>query len=595
MILQALTEYYQHRAADPNSGIAPFGFSLEKLGFVLVLNEQGVLIDVNDVRDLKGKKKVPTPYLLPQAVKRSSGVAANLLWDNVDYVLGLDSKGKPERTEQSHAAFVARLHDELRPICEDAGVVAIATWLQQDSTQLIEQVSQLTDLAELKAANVNISFKLAADPTPLICQREAVVAAIEQLANTNAAEHHICLVSGKPGPLARLHPPIKGVWGGQSSGGNIISFNLPAFGSYNKDQGANAPVSEQSAFAYTTALNDLLRQRSPEASVVHCLQVGDASTVFWAAKTDHPFEQAFMNLFGEAPKDRDPSQGVQAVRALYRAVELGGYTPDDSDTKFYVLGLAPNASRISIRFWQHATVAELAPRIAQYFNDIEIIRPAFDPGPPSLFRLLLSIAAQSKADNIPPNLAGDTLRSILAGRPYPLTLLQAALRRNRAEQKITPNRAAIIKACLIRYYHLAKGDQLVSLDTTRTETGYRLGRLFAALEKLQNEAQGDINRSIGESYFGAASSNPLAVFSTLIKLHKHHLIKLKRDKPGREQYFSRLIGDIMNGLENFPKQLDLPAQGLFSLGYYHQRQAFFTKSETTSSDAIPPTSIPQGE
>ncbi|MEZ5589882.1 MAG: type I-C CRISPR-associated protein Cas8c/Csd1 [Gammaproteobacteria bacterium] len=580
MILQALTDYYQRRAADPSSGIAPFGFSLEKLGFVLVLDGKGELIDVADVRETKGSKKIPVSYLLPQAVKRSSGIAANLLWDNVDYVLGMDTKGKPERAAMAHTAFVARLTDELLPICNDPGLAAVDVWLRQDSLALIEQVTRFIKRDELQSAN--LSFKLAGDPVPLLCQREAVIAAIEQLANTHSKDVDICLVSGKSGPLARLHPSIKGVWGGQSSGGNIISFNLPAFSSYNKDQGANAPISEQSAFAYTTALNDLLRQRAPDASVVHCLQVGDASTVFWAEKTNHPLEQSFTSLFGEPPKDSDPGQGVQAVRALYRAVEQGGYTPDDSNTRFYVLGLAPNASRISIRFWQVATVAELAPRIVRYFNDIEIIRPHFDSGPPSLFRVLLSIAAQNKADNIPPNLAGDTLRTILEGRPYPLTLLQAALRRNRAEQRITPNRAALIKACLIRCFNILEGGKLVSLDTTRTEPAYRLGRLFAALEKLQNEAQGDINRTIGESYFGAASSNPRAVFSTLLKLHKHHLNKLKRDKPGRERYFSALIGEIMNGLDNYPNQLDLAAQGLFSIGYYHQRQAFYTKSEVTS-------------
>ena len=393
-------------------------------------------------------------------------------------------------------------------------------------------------------------------------------------------------MTGKADTVARLHPAIKGVWGAQSSGANIVSFNLPAFTSYHKEQGENAPIGEQAAFAYTTALNVLLHKRSLDSGPIQCLQVGDASTVFWADKPGHPLETSFASLFAEPSKD-NPAQGTEAVRALYEAVHKGGYTPDDRTTRFFVLGLAPNASRISIRFWHVFPVAQLAPQIQQHFDDIAVIRPNYDSGVPSLFRLLTSIAPQGKADNIPPNLAGDTMRAILNGLPYPYTLLQAAIRRNRAEQSVTPNRAALIKASVNRLWRTIQREALsVALDTTRTDVGYRLGRLFAVLEKLQDEAQDrDINRTISESYFGAASSTPRAVFRTLMRLHQHHLHKLKPASPerrGRDVYFRKLIEEIVSGLDDYPPQLDLEAQGLFSLGYYHQQQAFYVKSDASA-------------
>jgi CRISPR-associated protein Csd1 len=581
MILQALAEYYQRCAAEADSGIAPFGFSHEKLSFVLVVDEDGALVQVEDIREGKGGKKTPVQRLVPQALKRSSGIAANLLWDNAVYVLGFDAKGNKERAAKQHGAFVARLTDELVPVCNDAGLRAVARWLAQPSPVLLEQVESYLDPKELQTAGANLSFKLAGDPIPLVCQRPAVVMAINRL-HTSSDTTHRCLVSGQADTVARLHPSIKGVWGTQSSGASIVSFNLPAFTSYNKTQGENAPIGEQTAFAYTTALNTLLSKRSLDNGPIQCLQVGDASTVFWSDKLDHPLTTSFASLFAEPPKD-NPAQGTEAVRALYEAVRRGGYTPDDRTIRFFVLGLAPNASRISIRFWHTLPVAQLAPQIQQHFDDIAIVRPSYDSSVPSLFRLLTSVALQGKAENIPPNLAGHTMWAILNGLPYPHTLLQAAIRRNRAEQRVTPNRAALIKASLNRLFRTTPREELpMALDTTRSEVGYRLGRLFAVLEKLQNEAQGDINRTISDSYFGAAGSNPRAVFGTLMRLHQHHLRKLEAERPGRDRYFRRLLGEVVSGLDDYPSHLALEDQGLFSIGYYHQQQAFYTRSENAT-------------
>jgi len=568
MILQALNDYYRRKSRDPESGLAEPGFEWKGIDFVLLLDRAGVLIDIQDNRDPQGSKRIARRHLVPQGVKKASGIAANLLWDNAEYVLGLEQKGKPERTRQAHAAFVERIRREL-PVETDDGVSAVLHFLEQRDLAALERFSVWTELA---ASNGNISFRLQNDQG-LICQREAVTDAVKgSWTNMEGEACRPCLVSGLMDEPERLHPAIKGVWGAQSFGANIVSFNLDAFNSYGKEQGFNAPVGKQAAFAYTTALNHLLQRDSRQR-----LQVGDASTVFWAEKQS-PLETDFIDLFGESD---DPDGKTQKVRALYRAVESGGYTPDDDTARFFVLGLAPNAARVAVRFWQVATVSELSRRILRHFDDLEIVRHPNEPPYPSLFRLLVHTAAQGKADHIPPSLGGELMRAVLSGGLYPQTLLQAAVRRNRAERTIDYYRAALIKAVLNRrnrvHPHMEK-EITVALDADNTNTGYRLGRLFAVLEKIQQEAQGDINATIRDKFYGAASSSPLSVFSNLMKLKNHHLSKLER--PGRANHFERLIGEILDGVEHFPAQMRLSEQGLFAIGYYHQRQDFFKRKQT---------------
>jgi CRISPR-associated protein Csd1 len=318
------------------------------------------------------------------------------------------------------------------------------------------------------------------------------------------------------------------------------------------------------------------------------MQVGDASTVFWAsAKTF--LEDDFFSLFGEPTKD-DPDRGVRAVKALYESVKQGSLNISDERTQFFVLGLAPNAARISIRFWLTGTVKQISERIVQHFNDIAIDHAPYDPPYPSLFRLLASTALQGKAENIPPNLGGDTMRAILSGLPYPETLLSSALRRTRAEQEVTYPRAALIKACInrkTRWGNPALEEELhVSLDLANTNVGYRLGRLFAVLEKVQEEASPGLNATIRDRFYGAASSTPVTVFSNLLKLSKHHLAKI--ENRGRAVNLEKLIGEIVdsvNGKAGFPPHLAIDDQGRFAIGYYHQKQAFYAKkSEPIEGD-----------
>lgn len=580
MILQALQEYYQRKLDEKDPLIAPFGFQQQALSFIIEINKSGELVQISPTHEGVGKKKTPKIFMVPQGVKKTSGIATNLLWDNTEYVLGIDTKGKPERVTEQHAVFKNKIQQLPKTIQADDGIAAVLTFLDNLDQTLLET----HPLWEELQSNPNLSFRLSGD-SHLACQRPALVKYLQTAAASDRGEKGLCLLTGADTEIERLHTSIKGVWGGQTSGANIVSFNLDSFNSFGKKQGDNAPVGKLAAFAYTTALNHLLRKGSEQR-----IQVGDTSTVFWAEK-ENTLENNFASFFNDAPKD-DPHKNTKAVESLYKSIQQGLLNSDGGSSRFYVLGLAPNAARIAIRFWEVATVADMSQRICQHFDDLKIDLPGPKALPHlSLFRLLLSIATLHKADNIPPNLAGETIRSILTGQNYPKTLLAAAIRRNRAEQHVSYERAALIKACLnrqTRYRHPGqKEDLLVSLDKENTNTGYRLGRLFATLEKIQEEASPGLNATIRDRYYGAAASNPVTVFATLLKLKNHHLSKL--ENKGRATNMERLLGGIIEGLDGnkpFPSTLTLEDQGRFAVGYYHQRQDFFKKREKTDPTTI---------
>lgn len=579
MILQALNEYYQRKTRLPESDLAPPGFEQKPIPYLVVLTATGEFAALEDTREGEGKSRVAKSYLVPQTVKRSSGVAANLLWDNPGYVFGIDGKGKPERAREQHLAFVAAIRDRFVE-SDDAGLRAVLTFLERGD---FDAVFANPRWAEILESGANLTFRLEGDPYP-VCEREAVTAVLSSGGQENDVESALCLVSGEEDMIERLHPSVKGVWGAQSSGANIVSFNLDAFRSYGKEQGANAPVGKRAAFAYTTVLNHLLAKGSRQR-----IQVGDASTVFWAEQPEHKMETVFGSLFGEPDKD-NPDAGTQAVAALLAASQTGVNSFEDDGTRFYVLGLAPNAARIAVRFWHVKIVGELAGNIYRHFNDIRIAHAPHEPEALSLFRLLVSTATLGKAENIPPNLGGEVMRAIIENLPYPQTLLSGAIRRIRAEQEVTYPRAAIIKACINR--QSGKEELTVSLDENNMYPAYRLGRLFAVLEKIQEQAQPNINATIRDRYYGAASSTPVTVFPTLLKLKNHHVAKL--DEKGRKILYRTFkdnvpddyIANICMGIPpDLPPQLNLQDQGRFAIGYYHQRQAFFTKSEPTTEGA----------
>ena len=585
MILQELVRYYDRKAADPDPAQRLPGAGLEDkaIPFIIELAADGRVIQLVDTREPMGKKLQARSFLVPLGEKKTSGVKANLLWDSAAYVIGLDKARKGQAEVSPPAAFRARIGALPEAVRHDAGVRAVLTALDRSDWSVLQAHPAWSEICEI---NPVMSFRLAGD-VDLVCQRPAVVAAATQ--NAPGDERQLnCLIDGAAAPVQRLHASIKGVWGAQSSGANIVSFNARAFESYGKTerQGENAPVGQRAAFAYTTALNHLL-----EAGSRHRVQVGDASTVFWAdGASAFDGEFTLADFFGES-KD-EPDRGVRAVQALYQALGSGQLPVGERDLTFFVLGLAPNAARISIRFWLRAPLRELAPRILAHFDDLRVVqRFDSDPPVPSLFRLLSGLALQGKLDNVPPRLAGEWMRAILEGLPYPAALLNVAVMRCKAEQEVSYLRAAVIKAWLNREHRRRHPGAPLNtqhfkerLDVDQIDTPYRLGRLFAVLEHVQRQAMPGINATIRDRFYSAASTTPVAVFTTLLRLKNAHLKKLS---DGQNAWFERLIGEVLAPLQDFPRQLTLPQQGRFALGYYHQRQDFFTRKDPGPAADLP--------
>ena len=594
MILYELVRYYDRKSQDPDPSqrLPSLGLEDKEIAFVIELHGDGRVNQLLDTRSLDGKRLRAQTFLVSQGEKKTSGVKANLLWDSAAYVIGLDRerKGKAEITPA--AAFRARIETLPEQTKADAGIHAVLAALDRGDWSVLHAHPAWP---EIEASNPVMTFRLVGD-RELVCQRPAVVHAASPVAAEDAAPNRVCLIDGVPRPVQRLHSSIKGVWGAQSSGANIVSFNARAFESYGKTdrQGENAPIGQRAAFAYTTALNHLLGKDSRNR-----VQVGDASTVFWADRAS-AFDTLLGDLFGEHIDD--PDRGVRAVQALFDALKTGQLPVGERDVRFFVLGLAPNAARISVRFWLNAPLAELAPRIAQHFKDTELVRRYdSDPVAPSLFRMLRSLCLREEIKHLPPRLAGEWIRAILEGLPYPPTLLNAAVNRCKAEQasrnsqgtredNVPYLRAAAIKAWLNRWSRIHQPHEkefTVALDLHNTDAAYRLGRLFAAYERIQTDAAGrELNRTIRDAYFGSAMSTPASVFPRLMKLSQHHMRDLKRSNAGlhivRDRLLTEIAGEI-DGKSAFPPTMSLPSQGRFALGYYHQRQAFFTRKEATDT------------
>lgn len=582
MILQALVDYYERSDALPREG-----WIRRPVDYELVLDTGGNCIAFKALGEIRKGKTVAEERLVPaigkQAMKHTnSGKDANLLWDNASFVFGTGNKGATKL-----ASFIETLQSWLGEL-DDPGVKAVhlfCTQLQANPEAASALIERFGHSEDFEKRDPVLAFQLQGDLED-IHHRPSVRLAYQDVLIERYASGGVrgnCLVTGKTNvPIALNETVIKNVWGGQPAGCNIVSFNARAFESYGKTerQGENAPVSRAAAFAYTTALNHLLRKDSPQR-----MQVGDASTVFWAER-QAPYETIFGDIFQD-----NPDASIDKVEALLNAVHSGHWGPMDKDLRYHVLGLAPNAARISIRFYHCVTLQALVQRIAQHFDDLALVRGSNDARYPSLFRLLTAVALQNKADNIPPNLGGAVVDAILAGPnvPYPSLWLNAAVGRCRAEQTVNYLRAAAIKACLNRQQRHAalsspslapEKEFLPMLDLSNTNPAYRLGRLFAVLEKIQEEASPGLNATIRDRYYGAASSTPVAVFTTLLRLKNAHLKKLPG---GRVASFEKLMGEVLGPVTDFPKHLPLPDQGRFALGYYHQRQDFFTKKTDDST------------
>lgn len=571
-ILQALDRYY-HRL----DGVAGPGWSPEKFGWCIVLDRDGSVVDVEDKRDLSGKKPQVKTYIVPASVKRTVGIAPNFLWDKSAYVLGRTA-GEGKRAAQEHAAFVA-LHLKRLAGQEDEGLIALRRFLENWRPERFEEINQFTP----DMLDANIMFRLEGE-RGYLHERPDARALVEAKADDGDAEGSFCLISGGHGPIARLHPTIKGVEGAQSSGAALVSFNLDAFTSLSKEQGGNAPTSQAAAFRYGAALNHLLTRDGPNRIR---RPIGDATVVFWADASDAKAAEAADNWFaatmGGGDDIKDEAEAAK-VREQMEAVAKGRPLSDlradiHAGTRFHVLGLSPNAARLSVRYWLTDTLDKFAERLALHHADL-----AIDPLPlgwgaaPSVNRLLArTTALQEKFENIPPLLAGEVMRAILSGGRYPQSLLAAAIIRIRAgDDPLSGWHAAIIRAVLHRDFRLGfqQKDVPMGLAPDEPNKAYQLGRLFAVLETAQRMSLGRINASIRDRYFGAASATPASVFPLLLRGAQNHLAKLR--KAGKGGWIEKEIEEILDKLTlDLPRAFSLAEQGRFAVGYYHQRKDQF--------------------
>ena len=613
MILSRLNELYDRlltrfdeAGSKPVCLVPSFGFSDEKIGYLLVLDEQGHLKDViaNRVQAQKGKKvqyedrrmRVPCAFgrsgkFTEKAFSEGKNVSF-FLWDKPEFLLGvmLDEK-KIEKADLPFRAFKAK-QTKLIGSADDRGLKAVLAFLKRWTPESFEEDSRFT--ADMLTSN--FSFKLEGD-LGIIAERENAVEIWRQYwyAQQNSIERQ-CLITGKVSPLAETHPMLK-VPGGQTSGVAIVSFNERAYESLGKSQGDNAPVSEQAAFAYTTALNYLLRRENGQ-----CMSIGNIRTVFWAQADDARQEVLAMDVFS-AMLNPPSEDGVEtkAVRLSLEKVSQGrpfqDIAPDvDPGTRFFVLGLAPNVARLSIRYWLDSNMGELGQCLSEHWSDMQITPlPWKADHPPSVWRCLIQTAPLGKTENIAPQLSGEWLRSILTGQRYPRQLLTQIVQRLRADGDINGLRVALIKAVLHRDHRkgFIKEAIPMSLEIEGSPLAYRLGCLFAVLAKAQSDAISGANATIVDRYYGTASSVPYSVFPRLISGFQNHLSKLRKSEDTKGWAFNheKLMGSIIDTLPAptaFPKQLTIEQQGQFAVGYYHQKQAFFVKkSEASEAESTP--------
>lgn len=583
MILQALTAYYEQLVRQGKLS-APGWDDSFKVSYELRLNDAGQLLRVVPLLTEKtvGKKTVLAPRAMrvPAHEKRSSGFAANFLCDNSTYLLGADEKGKPERSADCFKACAKLHHAILDGVDSPAARALLAYFDSWDPAQAATNPLLQKQWKEITGnANLIFGYEAADHSHSFVNDDPAIQNAWQTHYNDRSADSDMgqCLITGKYAPIERTHPNISGVPGAQSSGAALVSFNAPAFCSYGHEQGDNAPVSKYAAFAYTTALNRLLADRS------HCKHVGDTAILCWAENAEPVYQDAMsMFLFGA-----DEAAGIQEsdVQAALKRLSAGQTVPFlekelSPDQHFYLLGLAPNIARLSVRFFLRDTFGSFAQNLQKHADEMEI-----DCSEKEKFRSLPIWAVVNETTRtVPgqpakpsPQLAGDLLRAVLTGVRYPATLLNGVTLRIRAEQNVTRGRAAVIKAYYLRNYptELNKEVYTVSLNET-TNVPYLLGRLFSVLEAVQKAANPGINTTIKDRYFNAACATPGMSFPTLLRLSQKHLRKLN---DGLATHYDKQITELMAQLpeSGFPARLSLPDQGKFTIGYYHQTQKRYVK------------------
>lgn len=565
MILGALTEFYE--ALEAKGKAASEGWSPAKISFALNLDDDGQVLSVSYLCEEieRGKKKawVPREMAMPTAVKRSSGVNANFLWDNSSYILGVDGKGNPKRAKECFEACREKHIKILNGIDDDAALAILHFFLNWEPEKYPE-ASAFEGYGQEILGGGNLTFRYKGQ---FVSEADVIKKAwmMYQTCGEQTTEG-VCLVTGEKRSIARLHPVIKGIPGAQSSGASLVSFNAEAYNSYGKEQGGNAPVSEYAAFAYTSALNYLINDYQ------HRQILGDTVLVYWVKEAETSYQDLF-SFFMNGGNEKLSEQKLSAIMASLaqgKAVEWNTALINP-DQEFFILGISPNAARLAVRMFCRNTFGNIAKNVKNHYDNLSISHGDKQPDYITPWRLLNETANPNSRDKkISPQLSGDLMRSILEGLPYPETLYSQILLRIRADHTVSYGRAAFIKAYLLRNAkNIEKEVLTVKLNEENRYTPYVLGRLFAELEGLQEAANPGINATIRDRYFNSACATPAVVFPVLIKLAQNHLRKLDG---GLKHYYEKQLENI-NSLfdEAWPERLSLKEQGVFQLGYYHQK------------------------
>jgi len=571
MILQALVDYYE--ALAEKGEISRPGWCTEKVSFALNISPEGELLDVIPLSEQvqRNKKMVDVPRIMevPERVVRSSGIKSNFLCDNTGYILGFDEKGNPERTKDCFASCRDLHLSILEKTKGVSGTAVKAFFLSWNPESVNEHPVLAPHLNNMKT--VNIVFKI--DGSNYAHDDDEVKKAWhEYCTSDNNTIETRCLVTGKVSPVESLHGKIKGIPGAQSAGANLISFNADAYESYGKgsEKSPNAPVSKYAAFSYVTALNRLISDSR------HKQQIGDTTVIYWAEEADPKPPQLFTSVFA-LPNADDEYVLHGVINNISKGKPVDGV---DLNKRFYILGLSPNAARISVRFFLQDSFGAFLENLSKHYERLEITKPSFDP------REYLSISAllgetvnpNSRDKASSPLMSGSVMRAVLTGTSYPISLYQAILGRIRAERKITRGKAAIIKAYLLKINQTNKEVLTMALNESSENKAYVLGRLFAVLENAQQQANPGINTTIKDRYFTSACATPSSVFPRLLQLANHHIAKSDYGY-AREKEISSLLNKLEVDDKPFPTHLSLNDQGVFILGYYHQTQARYTKKE----------------
>lgn len=574
MILQALVKYYED--LEKQGKLPRQGWCQEKVSYGINLSTDGNIKNIIWLKDeiQAGKKQIWTSKTMsvPAMLTRSSGIAANFLCDNSKYLLGIDKSGTGKRIVE---CFEAAKKKHLKLLGNASGEMAQAicaffrNWDPEEAKKnivVLENWEEITDGGNL-----------------IFCMNEGYAQDDDEIQKIWDAENEqtetdaegICLVTGERTEISRIHRNIKGVPGAQSSGAALVSFNAPSFESYGKEQSYNAPVGKYAEFAYTSALNYLLAQRK------YTFPLGDSMIVYWAEEAKLEYQDVLLALLNPVKDNQNEVHAFFEKLRKDEQIMINDMELNPSQ-KFYILCLAPNAARLSVRFFYQSSFGNITKNLACHYERMQMIKPKWEEreylGIEDMLKETVNMNSRDKKPIS--NMAAMVFSAILQNSRYPASLYTDALIRIRAEQGcVTWGRASIVKAFLMKNHKNTEGEICMGLNEESNDVAYVLGRLFSVLESIQTDANPGIKSTIRDRYFNSACATPASVFPVLFKLKNSHIKKLEREKESAKVYYEKLLTQIVGKLEMYPKRLSLEEQGRFILGYYHQMQKKYEKRE----------------